>query len=197
MPAHATTLPMPRLLTIITIILLAAVLFLAVPAQAQLRADVPGQNATAAVYQSQSGFSLRSLINPDHFRIGQSYEMSFSSFGGQSLGLGVYTTTLQYQPNDKLAARVDVGVAHSPFGSEGMQQSLGFTPNSPARVYLRNAQVAYRPTENALISLSIQQSPYGSYASPYGYYRDPYLGHSARMRVGSETDALFWRTSPR
>ena len=117
---------MPRLLTILR---LAAVLFLAVPAQAQLRANVPSQSGTAAVYQSQTGFSLRSLINPDHFKIGQSYEMSFSSFGGQSLGLGVYTTSLQFQPNDKLAARVDVGVAHSPFGSEGVQQSLGVMVN--------------------------------------------------------------------
>ena len=183
---------MPRLFTIL---LLAAVLFLAVPAHAQLRADVPSQSGTAAVYQAQTGFSLRSLLNPDHFKIGQSYEMSFSSFGGQSLGLGVYTTSLQYQPNNKLAARVDLGVAHSPFGSEGVQESLGFTSESPAKVYLQNAQVAYRPTENSLISLSIQQSPYGSYASPYGYSGyQPYHGSSARMRVGSAGfDDLFWR----
>ena len=197
MPAHATSLPMPRLFTIL---ILAAVLFLAVPAQAQLRAEVPSQSGTAAVYQTQTGFSLRSLLNPDHFKIGQSYEMSFSSFGGQSLGLGVYTTSLRYQPNAKLAARVDVGVAHSPFGSEGVQQSLGFTSDSPAKVYLQNAQVAYRPTENSLISLSIQQSPYGSYASPYGYGYGygPYSGSSARRRFGSsDFDDLFWRSSPR
>ena len=62
-------------------------------------------------------------------------------------------------------------------------------------MYLQNAQVAYRPTENSLISLSIQQSPYGSYASPYGYSGyQPYHGSSARMRVGSAGfDDLFWR----
>ncbi len=187
------------MLRLFTILLLAAVLFLSVPAQAQLRANLPDGNATAAVYQTQTGFSLRSLINPDHFKIGQSYEMSFSSFGGQSLGLGVYTTSLRYQPNDKLAARVDVGVAHSPFGSDGVQESLGFTSDSPAKVYLRNAQVAYRPTENSMISLQIQQSPFGSYASPYGYGGyNPYYGSSAQMRVGSsDFDDLFWRSSPR
>lgn len=196
MALHSTPPSMPRLFTIL---FLAAVLFLSVPAQAQLRADVPSQSGTAAVYQADTGFSLRSLINPDHFKIGQSYEMSFSSFGGQSLSLGVYTTSLRYQPNDKLAARVDVGVAHSPFGSDGVQQSLGFTPESPAKVYLQNAQVAYRPTENSLISLSIQQSPFGSYASPYGYNAyDPYGRSTARMRVGSsDFNDLFWRSSAR
>ena len=184
---------MPRILTIL---LLAAVLFLSAPAQAQLRANLPTGNAPAAVYETPAGFSLRSLLNPDHFKIGHSYEMSFSSFGGQGLGMGLYTTSLRFQPTDKLAARVDVGVAHSPFGSDAVQQHLGFTPESPAKVYLRNAQVAYRPTENAIIQLQIQQSPFGSYASPYGYgYHDPFYGSQARMRVGSDVSDLFWRSS--
>lgn len=186
---------MPRLLTILV---LAAVLFLSAPAHAQLRADLPSGTPTASVYASPTGFSLRSLVNPDHFRIAHSYEMSFSSFGGQSLGLGLYTTSLQFQPSDRLAARVDVGVAHSPFGSDAVQQRLGFSQETPAQVYLQNAQIAYRPTENAVIQLQFQQSPFGGYASPYGYgYYDPFYGSQARMRVGSDTDALFWRNAPR
>ena len=186
---------MPRLFTILV---LAAVLFLSAPSYAQLRADLPSGNAPGVVSDVPTGFSLRSLFNPDHFRIGQSYEMSFSSFGGQSLGLGVYTTSLQFQPSNKLAARVDVGVAHSPFGSDAVQQRLGFSQDAPAQVYLQNAQVAYRPTENAVIQLQFQQSPFGGYASPYGYgVHDPFYGSQARMRVGSDTDALFWRNASR
>lgn len=187
---------MPRLLTTLV---LTAVLFLSTPSYAQLRADLPSGAPAVSVFEAPpTGFSLRSLFNPDHFRIGQSYEMSFSSFGGQSLGLGVYTTSLQFQPSDKLAARVDVGVAHSPFGSDAVQQRLGFSQDAPAQVYLQNAQVAYRPSENAVIQLQFQQSPFGGYASPYGYGGyDPFYGSQARMRVGSETDALFWRSPSR
>lgn len=196
-PAHAPhPLPMPRLFTILV---LAAVLLLSAPAHAQLRADLPSGNAPVVVSEAPAGFSLRSLLNPDHFKIAHSYEMSFSSFGGQSLGLGVYTTSLRFQPTDRLAARVDVGVAHSPFGSDGVQQRLGFTQESPAQVYLQNAQIAYRPTENSVIQLQFQQSPFGGYASPYGYgYHDPFYGSQARMRAGSSGfDDLFWRSSPR
>jgi hypothetical protein len=180
---------------------LAALLFAAAPAEAQLRANLPQQDAPVAVYQqNQAGFSLGSLINPDHFRISNAYEMSFTSFGGQSLGLGVLTTSLQYQPTDKLAARVDVGVAHSPFGSGGVQQQLGFTQDQPAKVFLQNAQLAYRPTENSLIQLQVQQSPYGIYASPYGSYHSSPYGSSSQFQAAFQPnnfDDLFWRLTPR
>lgn len=186
---------MPRLLSILV---LAAVLFLSAPSYAQLRADLPSGTPAASVYEAPTGFSLRSLFNPDHLRIGHSYEMSFSSFGGQSLGLGVYTTSLQFQPSNKLAARVDVGVAHSPFGSDAVQQRLGFSQDAPAQVYLQNAEIAYRPSENAVIQLQFRQSPFGGYASPYGYGAyDPFHGSQMGMRAGSGTDALFWRNAPR
>lgn len=181
-----------------SVLLLTALLYLAAPAHAQLRADLPQSGAApVAVYEAPTGFSLGSLINPAHFKISNAYEMSFSSFGGQSLGLGVLTTSLRYQPTDRLAARVDVGVAHSPFGSNAVQQNLGFSPESPAKIYLRNAQIAYRPTENSLIQFQVQQSPYGSYASPYGYY-SPYGGSQVRAGFGAaDYNDLFWRTTPR
>lgn len=183
-----------------TVLLLVALLYLAAPAHAQLRANVPQGDAPVAVYDSQAGFSLGSLINPDHFKISNSYEMSFSSFGGQSLGLGVLTTSLRYQPTDRLAARVDVGVAHSPFGSSGVQQQLGFSQDTPAKVYLQNAQIAYKPTENSVIQFQFQQSPFGSYASPYGYYSPYGYGGGSAFRANfgaADFNDLFWRSSPR
>ncbi|MEM1043253.1 MAG: hypothetical protein AAGI91_11560 [Bacteroidota bacterium] len=181
-----------------SVLVLAALLYLAAPAHAQLRADLPQTGAApVAVYQAPTGFSLGSLVNPEHFKISNSYEMSFSSFGGQSLGLGVLTTSLRFQPTNRLAARVDVGVAHSPFGSDGLQQQLGFGQDTPARVFIRNAQIAYRPTENSLIQFQVQQSPFGGYASPYGYY-SPYGGTQVRAGFGaSDYNDLFWRTAPR
>ena len=91
--------------------------------------------------------------------------VQIAGFAG-SVGLGVYTTSLRWQPSARLAGRVDVGVAHSPFGDGAVQSALGFDGAGDTRVFLRNAELAYRPTENSVIHFSVQQSPYGAYASP-------------------------------
>ena len=174
-------------------------LALAAPTRAQMRADLPGGPAPAVVYETGATPTLASLFNAKTLRVSNSYEFSYSTFGGENLGLGVFTTSLGWQPSDRLAARVDVGVAHSPFGSTGVRDALGFDQDTPARLFLRNAEIAYRPTENSVLHLSVQQSPYGSYASPYGvgsyggYGLSPYGGTRIGARYGGD-DALFWRT---
>ena len=191
--------------TVFATALLVAVL--ALPARAQLRTDLPGDPAPAVVYDAGSVPSLGSLFNAQTLRLDHSYELSYSSFGGSSLGLGVYTSSLRWQPSDRLAARVDVSAAHSPFGDDGVRSALGFDQNTPAQIYLRNAEVAYRPTENSMLRFQVQQSPYGSYASPYGSYYGgygnpygtpygyaPYGGVDVRAQYGTGGDGgLFWR----
>ncbi|HLT46551.1 MAG TPA: hypothetical protein VK002_04925 [Rubricoccaceae bacterium] len=181
--------------TVVATAVLAAALALAAPARAQLRADLPGGPAPVAVYETPGALSLAQLFNARTLRIDHSYEFSYSSFAGGGLGLGVYTTSLGWQPTDRLAARVDVGVAHSPFGDGALRSALGFDQDTPARVFLRNAEVAYRPTENSMLRLQVQQSPFGPYASPYGYAGyglAPYGGFGMHAGYGT-ADALFWR----
>jgi len=180
------------------------------PSAAQRRADLPGTPAPVSVYNEGGGAvpTLRSLFNSNTLRINNSDALSYNSgFAGEGVGLGVFTTSLRWQPSSRLAARVDVAAAHSPFGSDAIQNAMGFDENTPARVYLRNAELAYRPTENSMIVLQVQQSPFGAYASPYGY--NPYggyggsgLGYSNGYGGGStiratfgagDGDALFWR----
>jgi hypothetical protein len=110
------------------------------------------------------------------------YEMSFASSGGQSASLGMYTNTMMWQFNSDWAARVDVGVAHSLNGSALGEQN--------GRVFLRNAEVAYRPTENMQFRIQVQQSPHGRYARPYGRYgaRSAFFAP-----MPSTTGDLFWR----
>jgi hypothetical protein len=180
----------------------AVALAVAVPAQAQLRAELPTGPAGVAVFDQPTGGSfLSQYVNAETVKVSHSYELSYSSFGSEGVGLGVYTTSLRFQPTDRLAARVDVGVAHSPFGSSALQQGLGFGPDSQAQVYLRNATLAYRPTENTMFTISVQQSPFGSYASPYGYApygMSPYSGTRMQTRFApAGHDALFWRTTQR
>lgn len=188
-------------MTVRTVLILLLIVFIAAaPAYAQRRADLPGTPAAVVLADSGQPLSLSGLFNSQTLRIGHSYEFSYSGFGGSNLGLGVYTTSLQWQPSSRLAARVDVGVAHSPFGSDDVRQALGFDQDTPARLFLRNAEIAYRPTENSVLRLQVQQNPAGSYgygyapyASPYGYGYGPTSATSIRARFGTETDALFWR----
>lgn len=186
--------------------LLLAFFVVAAPAQAQRTSDLPGRQAPVALTDGPGtpGLSLGQLFNGETVKFSQSYEMSYSSGIGGNVGLGVYTSSLRWQPSDRLAGRVDVGVAHSPFGDAGVQSALGFDGAGDTRVFLRNAELAYRPTENSVIHFSVQQSPYGAYASPfgyggygaggYGYGLSPYgrTGFSATF-APSGSDRLFFR----
>lgn len=188
----------------VALALLLALFIIASPAEAQRTADLPGRQAPVALTDgpTSAGLSLGQLFNAETLDLSHSYELSYGSGYGGSVGLGVFTSTLRWQPSSRLAGRLDVGVAHSPFGSEGVQSALGFEGASDTRVFLRNAELAYRPTENSVIHLSVQQSPYGSYASPYGY-ANPYgygYGYGAYGRTGfsatvapSDSDRLFFR----
>lgn len=182
--------------------LVGSVLLATAPASAQLRTEVPSSPAPVAIGSdgAPGGLGVSDYFSAESFRIDHSYEMSYTSGVGGSLGLGVYTTSLRWQPTNNLAARVDVGVAHSPFGSEGVRSALGFREGTPARVYLRNAEVAYRPTANSLLHLRVQQNPFGYGAlSPhgngfYGIYPASYGRGSVNVGVGTgATESLFFR----
>lgn len=182
--------------------LLLAVFLVASPASAQRTADLPGRQAPVALTDGAGtpGLSLGQLFNAETIKFSQSYEMSYSSGLGGGVGLGVYTTSLRWQPSARLAGRVDVGVAHSPFGDAGVQSALGFENGTDTRVFLRNAALAYKPTENSMIHFSVQQSPYGSYAAPAGYANPYGLGYGAYGRSGfsasfssADADHLFFR----
>lgn len=181
--------------------LLLALFVVASPAEAQRIADLPGPQAPVALTDGPAapGLSLGQLFNAQTLTFSQSYEASYSNGLGGSVGLGVYTASLRWQPSARLAGRVDLAAAHSPFGDAGVQSALGFDGSGDTRVFLRNAELAYRPTDNSVIHFRVQQSPYGSYASPYGYA--PYgYGAGAYGRTGlsasfapSDSDRLFFR----
>jgi len=178
--------------TLLFSLCLMVLLSVAQPAEAQLRDDIRVREAPTQLYAQDSGINVfDALFSDEHFKMGHSYEMSFSSFGGNASSLGMYTNSLMWQFNDKLAARADISVAHSPFGG------AGFESQNP-RVFLRNAEVAYRPTENMRLHFQIRQSPYGSYMGPYGYRR-PYRGGGYYgMSFGTPSGGdLFWRDGAR
>ena len=176
---------------LVSLICLIVFLGVALPAEAQLRQDVRTQENRARLYgQEGTAFSLNRLFSPEHFKMSHSYEMSFGSFAGNSSSLGMYTNTMRFQFNDRVAARVDMSYAFSPFGSIN---PLGADADQ-GRVFLRNAEIAYRPAENVQLHLQVRQSPFGAYMGPYGYGYNNYYHRSAfHTDFGYRVDDLFWR----
>lgn len=153
--------------TILSLLCLVVMLSVATPAQAQLR-ETAQQNSSVVTKLYDTGASatnaLGNLFGAENFNMSHSYQMSFSSFGGNASSMGMYTNSMMWQFNSDWAARVDVSVAH-PLANSG---AFG---NRETKVFLRNAEVAYQPSENMKIHLQVQQNPYGRYSSPYGRYR--------------------------
>ncbi len=178
---------------VLSLLCLIVFLGVAMPAQAQLRENVRSQDDGTKLYgQEGPAFSLNQLFSPEHFQMSHSYEMSFGSFGGNASSLGMYTNSMQFQFNSKLAARVDMAYAFSPFGQ---MNALGATSEG-GQLFLRNAEIAYRPSEKVQFHLQVRQSPHGSYMSPYGYGR--HLDNRMHAGFGSNrTNDLFWNDNLR
>ncbi len=177
--------PIPVLLmrTALLIFCLVLTLSVASPAEAQLRETAQrSQSVQTQLYDSGSAATnaLQSLFGAEHFRMAHSYQASFSSFGGQTASMGTYTNSMMWQFNSNWAARMDVSVSH-PF-----TQNAAFGQQQRARVYIRNAEVAYKPSENFQVRMQVQQSPHGRFLSPYGTF-----GRHQRSAV--PTGDLFWR----
>lgn len=178
------------------ILLFSAMLLATAPAQAQLRPSGSAVTSSVRLYdQGNSGFSLNRFFTPQNFRMSHTFEASSSSFGGGS-SMAMYTNSMRWQFSDKLAARLDVSAASQLGGNERLAQALGQNPN---QIFIRNAEVAYRPGKNVELHLSMRRSPYGSYMSPYGYGYGAYdrFNHysSFRSDFGPSTDDLFFNSS--
>lgn len=169
----------------VSLICLVTVLCLAQPAQAQLRGTAPNGPSPTQLYDTSRDL-LGKIFDDDHFRMSHSYEMSMSSFGGQSASMGMYTNTMRWQFNDSWAARVDVSMMQ-PFSGQA------FGNQQQPRLFLRNAEVAYRPSENTEFRIQIRQSPFGRYASPHGRYSPFGYGSYGMSSLDRSSQPLFWR----
>ena len=185
---------------VVSLVCLLVLLGVSLPAQAQLRETALEQHAPSKLYDTSksSGFTLNKLFDPAHFRMSQSAEFSSSSFAGRTTSLGMFTNSMMWQFNDKMAARMDVSVAYSP-NSGTLSNPSGNLAGGNTQVFIRNAEFAYRPSENVQLHISYQQSPYGAYGSPFGYYGYSPYGHRARYMSASfgRSHDLFWNDGER
>ena len=155
-----------------TVAVLVLVAVMTLPAAAQFKDTVPPMRSSARLYQAPDalGSLMSKVFNPSVFKMSHGFEMSAGSFGGRGYSMGMYTNTMAWQFSDKLAMRADVSVAYSPQNQN--LTSLGFERAGP-RVFLRNAEIAWRPSDKVHLNIQVRQDPYGfrnPYMSPFGGY---------------------------
>lgn len=137
------------------------------PASAQYRNHTPRPGDwTGSIIKTDN--TPRSILGGVDFSMHHSYEMNFVSFSGQGYNQNMYTNTMVFGFTDRLRGRVDLALAHSPFGNGLMTQG------NEVRFMVRNAELNYQFGKNSNLSIHFSQMPqygYGyGYGQPYGMY---------------------------
>ncbi|MEX0772741.1 MAG: hypothetical protein WEB89_06280 [Balneolales bacterium] len=152
--------------------LLTVILFMGVQsdALAQFKADQPSTfDRTGSVTKETRPIGDEKVLGLFNFQMDHSYEMSMSSMGGNTYNQNFYTNTMHFLFNEDFYGRVDVGLAHSPFGNSMMGNNQGLMGNDQAQVVIRNAELNYKLNENTRFRVSFQQQPV-RYGYGYGYH---------------------------
>jgi len=120
------------------------------------------------VDQSESSGSLFGFLNSDNFQMRHSVDMSYQTFGGQGLALGVYTNSMFFKLGSDLNFQTDISLVNSPYSSLGKDFQ-----NSINGIYLSRAALNYQPFKDMSISIEYNRLP-GGY--------NPYMGFSTFNR---------------
>jgi hypothetical protein len=142
--------------------ILLSTIILSMTAQAQFRGEEPSlPSVRDGVYRNSVSNNILGFFNPDNLEMRHSVSVSYGSFGGEGLGMSMYTNSLRYRISEPLSVRADVAMMFSPFGSMAsrFQQDL-------SGIFLRRASVDYRLSKEMQISLQYRNDPY-SYYGPY------------------------------
>lgn len=135
------------------------VLILIVPAFlfGQLKRDLKQPDFSNILVQQNSPNSLFSFLDPSKLKMSHSVSMSYSTFGGESIVMNTYINTIDYQFNDQLSIRTNLGIMGSPYNS---------LPNNAFlndQHFFGGAELNYKPSDNTILSLSFQSLPYTYY----------------------------------
>lgn len=127
-------------------------------ASAQLTNDLPRSGDwTGSIIKTD--MTQKKILGNVAFNMNHAYEVSFTTFGGQAYNQNMYTNSMLFGFSDRLKGRLDVSMAHSPFGNGLMTQG------NEMRFMVRNAEINYRLGQNSNVSLSFSQMPYGYYGA--------------------------------
>ena len=124
-------------------------------ASAQFKSTIdPRPTVTESILRTGDGNFLSGLFDPSKFNMQHSFSLSYASFAGQGLSLGVYTNSMQYKFSDNLDVRTDISLMTSPFNTLGKDAQ-----SSLSGLFLNRAELNYRPWKNTMLQISYRQIP--------------------------------------
>ncbi|MBI3006510.1 MAG: hypothetical protein HYY49_14020 [Ignavibacteriales bacterium] len=148
----------------------AAILLIAGTANGQLKSRPEERpSVSESIIRSDNSGLMFGWFDPSRLTMHHSYSLSYSSFGGQGLSLGVYTNSLLYQFSDPLSVQFDISLMHSPYNTFGNEFGKNFSG-----VYLSRAQLNYKPTDNMWLQIQFRQVPSLYWLGNSGYYLPNY-----------------------
>lgn len=117
------------------------------PSYSQFKSQVKHPKITNQLrYGYNPGYYL-GILNPEKFRIQQSYSVSYLLSGGKGMTLGMYSTRLTYIHSSNLLLAVDLGYIYTPFGLPGKASPL------ESGMFIKGGELLYRPFKNFEINL--------------------------------------------
>lgn len=136
----------------------------------QFRQDgLSTEHISDGIINHDQGTALLGFLNSNNFQMHHSYDVSYSTFGSNSLALTTYTNSMFYQFSNNLNVQLDASVVYSPYNSLGKN----FT-NSINGVYLSRAAINYRPWKDVFITVQYRNLPV-TYYSPFSGYRNGFF----------------------
>jgi len=144
-------------------IVLAIVIGLALTGFAQFKGSgFDSPDIKDGLVDHSGGGNLFGFLNSDNFQMKHSIDMSYSSFGGEGISLGVYTNSMFFKINPDLNVQTDISVVNSPYSTLGKNFQ-----NNINGIYLSRAAINYKPFKDVSISLQYRNLP-GAF-NPYMY----------------------------
>jgi hypothetical protein len=122
-------------------------------------------SVTESILRNDDQGLLFGWFDPSRLTMHHSYSLSYSSFGGQALSLGVYTNSLFYQFSNPLSVQFDISLMHSPYNTFGDKFS-----KSLSGIFLSRAQLDYRPYDNLWFQIQFRQVPPLYWLGNSGFY---------------------------
>ncbi|MCF7809019.1 MAG: hypothetical protein K9M49_02995 [Candidatus Marinimicrobia bacterium] len=162
----------PNKLNLITIILV-MITMLPLTAFSQYKTDVP----TIPGLQVRQPSGAASFLGIDLSKVDfqNSYSMSVSSFGENTVAMGLLKSSFDYVINPQVSVRGFVGLLHTPFSSiTPFQEEYSMMQGLKGENIMYGGEVTYRPKENVMFQIGISRVP----VSPYRQYNNfmyPYI----------------------
>ncbi|MGH2574495.1 MAG: hypothetical protein ACRDFC_02220 [Ignavibacteria bacterium] len=130
--------------------------------------DIPAETRT----KLKNGNMFLGFLNLKNLSLTHSFNISYVTFGGNSVSLTSYTGTISYKFLDNISLSADLTMQYSPFASLGSASSSinRDFQNSLSGIYLSRVSLDYKPAKNVYINLQYRNLKYNPYWFDNYYY---------------------------